>query len=182
AGWKDATETARLTASDGATNEGFGGSVGISGGTIAVSAPAHKVGDKAQQGAGYVFVKPAAGWKDATQTAELFAADGAAGDNLGNGNPGVSVAGDTVAIGAPNKDVGASVDQGAVYMFERPGATWSDSTEQIELKPNDGAAGDFFGFSVSLADSTNTLGVGALFHQVGQTKQGAAYVFVKPPV
>jgi hypothetical protein len=35
------------------------------------------------EGDGYVFVKPKTGWANATETAELTASDGAAGDELG---------------------------------------------------------------------------------------------------
>src|SRR4051812_31098413 len=81
-GWQDSHDAALLTASDGSGNEALGNSVAVSGDTAVASAIGHKVGDHAQQGAAYVFVKPAAGWKDGTQTAELTASDGAVHDSL----------------------------------------------------------------------------------------------------
>ena len=56
-----------------------------------------------------MFVKPAAGWANATETAKLPASDGAAGDQLGFS---VAVSGDTVVAGANLDDVGANAEQG----------------------------------------------------------------------
>ncbi|HTR35624.1 MAG TPA: FG-GAP repeat protein, partial [Bryobacteraceae bacterium] len=57
-GWTTATQTAKLTASDGASNNKLGQSVGVSsdGSTIVASAPNAKVGSNFGQGAAYVFV------------------------------------------------------------------------------------------------------------------------------
>ena len=71
-------QEAKLTASDGATNNEFGDSVSISGNTVVVGAPDAKVGSNSQQGAAYVFTEPGSGWANMTQTAKLTASDGAA--------------------------------------------------------------------------------------------------------
>ena len=63
-GWGNTTETAKLTASDRAVDDDFGYSVAISGDTIVVAA-----GSPTAAGTAYVFVKPAGGWADATETA-----------------------------------------------------------------------------------------------------------------
>jgi hypothetical protein len=174
-GWRDAHETAVLTATDLATNEGLGNAVAVSGDTIVASAPGHKVGPNDQQGAAYVFVKPAAGWKDGTQTAELTASDGATRDFLGGG---VSISGDTVVLGAAGHDIGASADQGAAYVYVKPDPGWTSMTQTAELTATDGGAGDMLGLAVSV--SGDTVALGAPFHQVGLRQSGAAYVFVKP--
>jgi hypothetical protein len=176
-GWTDENETAVLTATDGATNEGLGGAVGVSGDTIVASAPGHKVGANDQQGAAYVFVKPAAGWKDGTQTAELTSSDGSARDFLGLGN-GVSISADTIVVGAANHDLGLSADQGAAYVYVKPNLGWTDMTQTAELTATDGGANDMMGLAVSI--SGDTVALGSPFHQVGLTQSGAAYVFVKP--
>ena len=69
----------------------------VSGTTIAAGAPGATVNENGYQGAVYVFTKPAGGWADETQAAELTATDGAAGDELGSS---VAVSGSTIA-GAP---------------------------------------------------------------------------------
>jgi hypothetical protein len=57
-GWANETQTAELTASDGATNDLLGSSVGVSGDTVVAGAPNHTVGGHARQGAAYVFAVP----------------------------------------------------------------------------------------------------------------------------
>ena len=82
-GWADMTQTAKLTASDGAADDDFGYSVSISGNTVVVGAPYATVGGNSDQGAAYVFTEPGSGWANMTQTAKLTASDGAAGDEFG---------------------------------------------------------------------------------------------------
>ena len=90
------TQTAKLTASDGAEGDYFGVSVSISGDTVVVGANGDDDnGDTS--GSAYVFVKPSAGWSNMTQTAKLTASDGVEGDYFGYS---VSVSGDTVVVGA----------------------------------------------------------------------------------
>ena len=106
------------------------------------------------------------------QQAELLAADGAAGDNLGFA---VAIDGDTALVGAPGSDAGASADQGAVYVFERSGTTW---TRTQKLTSTEGAAGDQFGYAVAFDGDTAV--IGAFCAEVGPgLDQGAAYVFTR---
>ena len=60
---------------------------------------------------------PASGWASATQTAELTASDGAAGDELGWS---VATWGDTVLAGAYGHEVAANASQGSAYVFLAP--------------------------------------------------------------
>ena len=55
-------EDARLTASDGATNDFFGASVAVDGDTVVVGAFNDDVGSGPGQGSAYVFVRPVGGW------------------------------------------------------------------------------------------------------------------------
>ncbi len=79
-GWVSATETAKLTASDGAASDHLGTSVAVSGDTVVVGRPSTVA--RLGQGSAYVFVKPGGGWVSATETAKLTASDGAADDRL----------------------------------------------------------------------------------------------------
>ena len=83
-----------------------------------------------------------------------------AGDQFGQS---IALTGDILAVGANRADVGASIDQGTVYLFQRMGNDW---VEEEKLTASDGIAGDEFGYSLSaygnlmatgahLADSTN---------------------------
>ena len=64
-GWVNATQNAVLTASDAAVLT----SVAISGNTVVAGSPTAD-GVKPQAGAAYVFVQPAGGWANMTQTAK----------------------------------------------------------------------------------------------------------------
>jgi len=65
---------------------GFGTSVAVSGNIIVVGAAdtSNFHHPAATPGAVYVFVKPAGGWKDMTETVKLTASDGLPGDAFGN--------------------------------------------------------------------------------------------------
>ncbi len=147
-GWRNARQTAELTASDGTAGDELGYSVAISGSTIAAGAPAHGSG-----GAVYVFSQPTSGrWRSATQTAELTASDGSVGDELGDS---VGASGPTIAAGAPEHTVAARGGQGAVYMFSEPtSGGWRNTKQTAELTASDGAAGDELGYSVAISGGT----------------------------
>src|ERR1700730_18525607 len=94
-GWANMTQVAKLTSSDG--GEGFGTSVAISGNIVVVGAANTSNFDApaAGPGAAYVFVAPASGWTDMTETAKLTASDGKPGDAFGDS---VSMSGKTIAV------------------------------------------------------------------------------------
>ena len=171
-GWTNATETAKLTASDGAAGDFFGGSVGVDGDTVVAGAGNATVGANSKQGAVYVFVKPTTGWTNATETAKLTVSGGAAHDLLGDS---VAISGDTVVAGAIFAKIG-TVDQGAAYVFVKPTTGWTNATQTDKLTASDGAANDQFGFSVAVSGSTVVVGSPAA--KIGANAgQGAAYVF-----
>ena len=175
-GWRNATQTAELTASNGATNSHLGFSVAASGATIVGGSLAQRVGSHPRQGAVYVFERPQSGWTDATQTAELTASDGRTHDNLGYA---VAASQRTIVASAPLHAVGANVEQGVVYVFSEPPAGWRNGTQRAELRAADGRAYDHFGWGVAVAGPT--IVVGAPRHMVGtHAKQGALYVFTVP--
>jgi FG-GAP repeat/Prealbumin-like fold domain len=114
-GWTSGTQTAKLTASDGASGDFFGDSVAISGDTLVAGAPQKNVSGHDQQGAAYVFVKPPAGWTTGTERAKLTASEGVAYDDLSGS---VATSGDTIVAGAIVADV-SGLDQGAAYVFQQ---------------------------------------------------------------
>ena len=173
-GWADMTQTAKLTASDGAAGDGFGCSVSISGNTAVVGADtAHGV--NGPQGAAYVFDQPHSGWTNMTQTAKLTASDGQANDEFGCS---VSISGSTAVVGAFAATVGINSHQGAAYVFTQPSSGWTNMTQTAKLTASDGQANDEFGCSVAV--SGNAAVVGAAYATVGANDyQGAAYVFTE---
>lgn len=165
-------QRAELTSSGGAAQDVMGRAVAISGNTIVVGALNHQVGANAGQGAVYVFTEPASGWANATQTAELTASNGAAGDYLGFS---VAISGNTIVAGAPY--AGPNAGQGAAYVFVKPAGEWESKTQTAELTASDGATDEASGY-FSVAISGNTIVFGARFG--GHAQQGAVYVFEPP--
>ena len=119
-GWANMTQTAKLTASDGAAGDYFGSSVSISGNTVVVGANGATVGANSSQGAAYVFTESGSGWANMTQTAKLTASDGAVDDAFGFS---VSISGNTMVVGAVDAKIGANTGQGAAYVFGSPAVT-----------------------------------------------------------
>lgn len=174
-GWTNATQTAELTASNGASDSHLGFSVAADGATIVGGALAQRVGAHPRQGAVYVFTQPAGGWTNATQNAELTATDGRTHDNLGYA---VAIAGNTVVASAPLHALGSNAEQGVVYVFTKPRSGWRSTEQTAELSASDGRARDHFGWGVALAGAT--IAVGAPRHMVAaREKQGALYVFTR---
>jgi hypothetical protein len=156
----------QITADDGAKWDEFGAAVAVEGDTIVATAPYHAVGGNTSQGAAYVFTRSAGVW---TQQAELTASDGLADDQFGQYSAAIS--GDTIAIGAPYKNVDGSFNQGAVYVFTGSGDTW---TEQARITLPDGVEDDWFGAMVALDGDTLLIGCMERNHSVG-----ASYVYVR---
>jgi uncharacterized protein (TIGR03437 family) len=150
-----------LTASDGAVGDNFGWSVSLNGNTAVIGAS----GKTQYQGAAYVFALSGGTWR---QQQKLSASDSAVGDKFGAS---VSLSGNTAMVGAAGKNS----SQGATYVFVQSGTAWS---QRQELTASDGAAGDWFGGSVSVSGNTALIGAWAKAIDA-QTQQGAAYVFVQ---
>ena len=130
-GWSNMTQTAKLTSSDDAASDNFGGSVSINGNTIVVGAPGGDFGSTSP-GAAYVFTMPTAGWANMTETAKATASDAAGVDQFGGS---VAISGGTLVVGAPGAAVGANVDQGAAYVIGAATATPSTVTRVSSTPP-----------------------------------------------
>ena len=153
---------ARLSASDGAAGDGLGASVATDGTTIAVGAPGATV-NAIQQGAVYVFVKPASGWADSSQpAAKLTASDVASGDGgvygvqLGSS---VAMAGDTIVATAPRAPSGGQLYAGKVYVFVKPSGGWTNATQTAQFGALDATANDQMGTSVATNGTTVVAGL-----------------------
>jgi hypothetical protein len=149
------SETAKLTASDGAAYDYFGRSFSISNESLIIGA----YGDDTGRGSAYVFKRQGTSW---LQETKLVASDSATGDYFGYS---VSIDGDYAVITAPGDDS----YRGSVYVFKRSGSTW---TQIAKLIASDGAAEDVFGISVSLRGEYAIIGA---WHDDNQ--RGSAYVF-----
>ena len=160
-GW---TQVDKLTAgTNGAADDRFGSRVSIDGDTMVIGAWADddNIGSAYDNiGSAYVFTRDTAGdlGSDWTQVAKLTAGDRAGGDRFGTS---VSIDGDTVVIGA-NMDDDDGSDSGSAYVFTRatPGDLAASWTQVAKLTADDGAAGDYFGTSVSIDGDTMVIGGG----------------------
>jgi len=159
-------EQAKLTASDGASYDWFGASVSISG-NDAIASARNDYDNGSESGSAYIFYYNGASW---SEQAKLTASDGAAYDWFGCS---VSVSGDSAVVGAFQDDDNGS-RSGSAYIFERDGTSWS---EQVKLVASDGAASDFFGFSVSI--SSDYAIAGAYGDDDKGSLSGSAYMFGK---
>jgi hypothetical protein len=160
-GW---TQTAKLIPGDGAEGDEFGYSVAVYGDTVAVGAPADD--DNGQSsGSVYVFGNGGGNWE---QVAKLIAGDGLPGDTFGNS---VDVAAGTIVVGARYAD-DYGTSSGSSYVFGEGESGWNQIAKLI---PNDGAAGDRFGWSVAI--DGNTIVVGAWEDDDNGLNSGSAYVF-----
>lgn len=119
------TEGAKLFASDAAIDNGFGGSVSLSGDTAVVGAPGAGIAGMIDAGAAYVFVRSGGTW---VEQAKLVASDATAANYFGRS---VSLSGDTVVVGAYWASVAGLDRAGAAYVFVRSGTTWMRSSPMV---------------------------------------------------
>ncbi len=177
-GWSNATQTAKLTASDAEAGDYFGVSVAVYGDTIVVGAFMDDNSGVYNAGGAYVFVRPGGGWADATQTAKLIPSDP---DPVEAGWFGwsVGVSGDTIVVGAGADDIAGSTNVGSAYVFVRPAGGWSNATQTAKLTASDWAGMDDFGMSVGISGDTIVVGADADSTAAG-VYSGSAYVFVRP--
>lgn len=106
------------------------------------------------------------------QQAKLVPSGGQANDYLGNA---IAISGNWAIFGVYNKTVGANQQQGAAYVYQRIGSTW---TLKQMLTASDGSAEDYFGLNVAL--SGNLMVIGARYADGSNNRygMGAAYIFM----
>lgn len=168
--WADATQTAVLTSSTSADDDGFGAAVAISGATVVVGAPQAD----SYQGRAYVFVEPSGGWAStgtpsATLTDPLTPPQG---PSFGYSVAVTQDAGDdVVVVGSYNHDPGHA------YVWVAPSGSWSGTpAASATLQATTATTDDRFGFSVAVSGDTIVVGAPYDSGSAG-VYQGAAYVF-----
>jgi hypothetical protein len=144
------TQLAKITASDGAAGDEFGGRVDVGSGRIVVGARK----DDSSQGSAYIFDL------DGTQLAKITAPDGAAGDTFGN----------AVAVGCGRIVVGASLESssGSVYVFDLDG-------NYLFKIFRYGSGGDSFGGSVAVGNGR--IVIGSYGDDDNGSNSGSAYIY-----
>lgn len=169
-----AGEAISLVQSKGQSGDAFGGAVVLStdGSTLAVGALYADVNGNADQGSVTVFTRSGGSWAEQG----VLTVAGSANDWFGY-SIAMSADGGTIAVGAVYATVDGNKAQGSASVFARQGGKWS---LQKTVTGKDGAAGDLFGYSVSLSADGSTLAVGATGSDVGgNADQGTASVFTR---
>jgi hypothetical protein len=206
--WK---QTAYVKASNPRAGAQFGYAVAVSadGNTLAVGSQMEESAgagingnqnDHSAFGAGavYVYVRRANAW---SQQAYIKASNTGQDDQFGF-SVALSDDGNTLAVAAPYEDSGATgingnqaddsmPNSGAVYVFTRTRAAWSQQSYIKASNAGETDEGDQFGYSISLSGDGNLLAVGAIGEDSAATGSngnqndnsaagsGAAYVFAR---
>ncbi len=166
---------AQLTAEDPALQDCFGWSVAISGDCAAVGAPYHDVGGLSDAGAVYVFCSDRGGTNAWGQVAMIVSPDVDSGEDFGYS---VAMAGDYLAVGAWQSDLGSAYSAGEVTVFSRDQGgndCWGDL---VTYHASDYQTGDNLGYSVAISGSDVI--AGAYSEDEVANGAGAAYIFPGP--
>ena len=161
AGW---SEQQKLTASDGASGDTFGGSSAISGDYAVVGAYRNS-GAGSTAGAAYIFQRSGTGW---SQQVKLTGSDTVDGDTFGYS---VDISGNYMIAGAQGDD-NVGQNSGSAYIFFNNGSSWN---QQAKLTPSDEADLDCFGRSVAISDEYAV--IGAYQDDDMGAQSGSVYVF-----
>jgi hypothetical protein len=178
-------QQAYVKASNTNTGDGFGGDVALSadGATLAVGAFAED-GVASRSGAVYTFARTGTAW---AQEAYLKASNPGAEDFFG-AKLALSADASTLAVSAITEDgpTEAVRNQGAVYVFARTGATW---TEEAYLHASNPSIDDELGYDLAISANGSALAATAVFEDSAATgvdgdqtseaasQSGAAYLF-----
>jgi len=154
----DGTQLAKIDASDGASGDGFGRSVAVGSGRIVVGSP-YDADNGSTSGSAYIFDL------GGTQLAKIKASDGATGDGFGLS---VAVGSGRIVVGAWLDDDNGSAS-GSAYIFDLGG------TQLAKIDASDGAAVDFFGFSVAVG--SGRIVVGSSYDDDNGSDSGSAYIY-----
>ena len=174
------SDTAELTAPDGAANDAGGYlpvAISPDGNTVVFGAGHHTVGGNIEQGAAYAFTQPPGGWGSAAPAvAELTASDGVANDVFGLE---VAAADDTVAVqGGLN---GGGSAQGAIYVYTKSGGVWTSVAQQAELTATGDPTMGIGSNSLAISPDAATIAVGAPADAVNSNNSaGEVFVFARP--
>ena len=154
-------EEQKLTASDGAEYDCFGGSVSISE-NYAIVGASWDDDNGGSSGSAYIFRRNGTSW---IEEQKLTASDGGEYNYFGES---VSISGDFVIVGADRDDDNGQ-RSGSAYIFKRNGTNW---VEEQKLTASDGAAFDRFGGSVSISEDYVIVGASE-----DDNSKGSAYIF-----
>jgi hypothetical protein len=175
AGWSgNLTEAAVLSSTQAGNDFGSGG-VAVSGNTVIAGSNSSNITFFPPSFVD-VWVEPAGGWANMTETAQLSDGTTTYADGFGAS---VAIVSNTVAVGAPSAYVlkSGKAYRGAAFVFTEPAGGWkTTATPNSRLFNSDWTSNDAFGTSVSMSGAN--IVVGAPYGPNGSLN-GEAYVFKK---
>ncbi len=155
----------KITDATGEAGDNYGGSVSISGNYALIGANSDEVGANTTQGSASIYIRSGSNW---VLQEKITDAVGSAGDRFGYS---VSISGSYAIIGAYADDVGSSAAQGSASVYFRNGSSW-DLMKKIT--DDTGAAGDYFGYSVSISEDYAIVGA-----RNGNNQKGGANIYLR---
>ncbi len=161
-------EVKKITASDGANFDRFGGTntVSIQNDTLVVGAKSHNHTDIDDSGAAYVFYRDQGGMDNWGEVKKITASDASSDAFFGT----TSLDGDTLLAGA----VGDESLTGAAYIFYRDRGGADNWGEVRKLVASDGVPEDWFGDTVAVDGDVAVVGARMA---PADLEVGAAYLF-----
>ena len=168
-------QVVKLTASDAAAGDAFGSSLALCYNKLVVGAPMDDGAAGADQGSAYLFYRNQSGLDAWGQLKKITAVDASSGDQFGRA---VSLSADRLAVGAPQDDGAAGIDQGSVYLFSRNQGGADNWGQVTAVTASDAAAGDHFGAALSLGPDALVVGA-PLDDGIAGVDQGAVYLYYR---
>ncbi len=174
------TEFAQFIASDGVAGDKFGQSVSIYDGLLAIGAS----GDDTNRGS--VYLKTTIFQKQKLFPSAANDSTYLPGDSIGMFS--LAVDGNYMVIGAPMNDMGATLNVGAAYVYQKTNGVWTFMTK---LVPGTRTAAAWFGNAVAISGDiivvgepniTTATGRIYAFHRVGAAWNAYASNPIAPPV
>ncbi len=162
-------EVVKLTASDAALGDTFGGAVSISGDIVIVGAGGNDDAGS-NSGSAYIFQHDAGGVSNWGEVIKLTASDAAAQDHFGAQ---VDVDGDIAVVGT-YINAGADTGFGSAYVYYRDAGGLGNWGEVRKLAASDADTGDRFGFFVAV--SGDTVLVAAPTNDDAGSNSGSVYI------
>ena len=158
-------EEQKILASDGASGDYFGWSVGLAGDVAVIGAPLEDNEHGSRAGSAYVFRYNGAEW---IEEQKLVASDGVGNEDFGRT---VAIDGDVMLIGSVFDDDNG-FDSGSAFIFLYDGSQW---IEKEKLIASDGEPSEWFGGPLAL--NGNIALIAAYHDDDNGVDSGSVYVF-----
>ena len=175
------TQQQKLLASDGVTNDNFGGAIALSSdGSIALIGTYGDDDKATDAGSVFVFTKGLFDYgtvdqREIVQTQKVYPPATGLASQFGVA---IAINADEslMLVGEAIRTVGGKASAGAVSVYAKVNGVW---TWQQTFSPSDGMANDYFGISVALSSDATVALIGAHTSDTKAADAGAVYYFTR---